>query len=172
MRRPAGAALLFLVATALGGACSAPTAPTTLSVTLTSNPAPASAVASTGVTYTVVGDATHPDRTVTYPWKTSFTVSIQETGGTAEDITAVNLTVHQASGGIVIAPSGGAVEHYQFNSSASGNHINAKGSASVGFDVWYDLPNMGREALISVSFSFKDANNNTYSQSIDVKVAP
>src|SRR5262249_6963627 len=138
MRRHASAALLLSVAAAFG-ACSAPTAPTTLSVTLTSTPATATAVPSTGVTYTLVGDPTHPDRIVTYPWKTSFTVTIQETGGNAEDITAVNLAVHQASGGIVISPSGGAVEHYQFNSSASGNHIDARGSASVGFEVWYDL---------------------------------
>src|SRR5262249_47591657 len=125
------------------------------------------------VFYTIVGDSTHPDRTIQYPWKTSFTVNMQETGGLALDITAVNVKVQQASGGIVITPSGGAVEHYQFNSSASGNHIAAKGSASVGFDVWYDLPNLGRECLVTVGLSFKDsASTQTYSQSIDVRVAP
>jgi len=171
MRRKSSAALFVIAATTLG-ACSAPTSPTTLSVTLTSAPATITASPSTGVTYTIVGDATHPDQIVEYPWVTSFTVNMQETGGLAVDITAVSLVVHQASGGIVIAPSGGAIEHYQFNSTASGNHLNAHGTASVSFQVWYDLPNKGREALVTVSFSFKDANNNTYSQSIDVKIAP
>ena len=91
---------------------------------LTASPDPAQATASTGVTYTIKGDHDgHPDEIRTYPWKTSFVVNIQETGGLALDITAVNLKVQQASGGIVIAPSGGEVEYYQFNSSASGNRV-------------------------------------------------
>jgi hypothetical protein len=39
-------------------------------------------------------------------------VNVQETGGKAVDITAVDANVKQASGGIVITPSGGAVEYY------------------------------------------------------------
>ncbi len=171
MPRTTRAALLALFASGLPG-CSAPTEATKLEVTLTASPDPALPQASSGVTYVVKGDDTHPDETITYPWKTSFTVNIQETGGLAVDITAVNLKVQQASGGIVITPSGGAVEHYQFNSSASGNHVNAKGSAGVGFEVWYDLPNKGREALVTVSLGFKDDDSNSYSKSIDVKVAP
>jgi hypothetical protein len=97
---------------------------------------------------------------------------IAETGGLAVDITAVNVRVQQASGGIVITPTGGAVEHYQFNSSASNNHLNARGSTSVGFEVWYDLPNRGREALVTVGFTFQDDEDNTYSEHIQVKVAP
>jgi hypothetical protein len=141
-------------------------------VTLTSIPDPALPQGSTGITYTIKGDDTHPDEIKEYPWKTSFVVSIQETGGLAVDITAVNLQVQQASGGIVIAPSGGALERYQFNSSASGNHVDANGTASVGFEVWYDLPNRGREALVTVSLSFRDADGAGYQQSIGVKVAP
>ena len=84
----------------------------------------------------------------------------------------MNLKVQQASGGIVITPSGGEVEHYQFNSSASGNQLSANGSATVGFEVWYDLPNKGREALVTVSLAFKDDDANTYSDSVDVRVSP
>jgi hypothetical protein len=168
MTRAAGA----VMAASLLLACDAPTEPTQLEVTLTSNPDPAQPSASTGVSYKIEGDDNEPDRTVQYPWKTSFVVSIAETGGLAVDITAVNLRVQQASGGIVITPTGGAVEHYQFNSSASSNHLNAHGSTSVGFEVWYDLPNQGREALVTVSLSFQDDDNNSYSDQIQVKVAP
>jgi hypothetical protein len=161
---------LLLAAVALC-ACDAPTASTSLEVTLTGNPDPAVALASHGVTYQV----TNPDDTIStheYPWTTSFTVTIQETGGKAVDITSVNLKVQQASGGIVITPSGGDTEYYRFNSSASGNRVAANGSASVGFQVWYDLPNGGKEALVTVSFGFKDDDGYTYTASAQEKVAP
>jgi hypothetical protein len=38
--------------------------------------------------------------------------------------------------------------------------------------VWYDLPNKGREALITVSLAFQDADGNTYSKSLGVKTTP
>ena len=152
--------------------CSAPTEPTELSVDLSSSPATPSAVAAKGVFYTIKGDDTHPDQTIEYPWKASFTVSLQETGGLAVDITAVNVRVQQASGGIVITPTGGTVEQYQFNSSASGNRLEANGSASVGFEVWYDLPNKGREALVTVAFTFRDEDSGTYGDSLDIRVTP
>ncbi len=49
------------------------------------------------------------------------------------------------------------------------------GSAGVGFDVGYDLPNQGKEALITVGFTFEhesDGNTYTYSDTAKVKVAP
>jgi hypothetical protein len=46
----------------------------------------------------------------------------------------------------------------------------------VGFDVWYDLPSQGKEALITVAFTFsytdEDDNEYTYSKSLPVRVAP
>lgn len=167
-----------LVAASWLGACSAPTSSTTLKVDLTASPDPATAVASQGLTYTIKGDDTHADEIRTYPWTASFVVNMQETGGTALEITSVNLRVQQAAGGIVIAPSGGEVEHYQFNSSASGNQLSANGHASVGFQVWYDLPNKGREALVTVTLGFKEVNKgddgvqDTFQDSVDVKVLP
>lgn len=176
MRRVSMAAVLIGI---LGwGGCSSPTSSTTLDATLTASPNPTTATASQGVTYTIVGDSNHPDVTKVYPFTTSFVVDIAETEGVALNITAVNLRVQQASGGIVIAPSGGEVEHYQFNSSASGNLLPAHGHASVGFQVWYDLPNKGREALVTVSLSFQevdagsDGTKSTFATTVDVKVAP
>jgi len=154
------------------GACQSPTTATSIDVTLSAAPDPAPAVQSSGVTYTV----TNADSTIStyeYDWKTTFTVTVKENGGKATEITAVDLKIQQASGGIVITPSGGDKEYFRFNSSASGNHLNANGSASIGFDVWYDLPNKGREALVTVALSFKDtAAGTTASDSIQVKVAP
>jgi len=46
------------------------------------------------------------------------------------------------------------------------------GAASIGFEVLYDLPNKGREALITVGLSFKDDDGNSYSKTAQVKVAP
>jgi hypothetical protein len=171
------------IATLLLGACgwngcSAPTAATSLEVDLSVSPDPPSAVGSTGVTYVIKGDDTHADETRAYPWTTSFVVNMQETGGKALEITAVNLKVQQAAGGIVIAPSGGDVERYQFNSSASGNSLPANGHASVGFQVWYDLPNKGKEALVTVSLSFKEVDKgddgvqDSFQDTVDVKIAP
>jgi len=160
-----------LTAAVTFGACSAPTTSPSLEVNLTANPDPTTAEASRGVTYTV----TNADSTIStyeYDWKVAFVATIQETGGLAVDITAVDLKVQQASGGIVIVPSGGQIERYRFNSSASGNHVSANGTASIGFEVWYDLPNLGREALVTVSLSFKDNDSNTYSKSLQVRVSP
>jgi hypothetical protein len=171
MRRTA-LTLLSLVVAACLPACSSPTSESpTLDVTLTANPDPAAASGPTGVQYRV----TNADSSVSfyeYDYRTSFTVTIKENAGTALDITAIDLKVQQATGGIVITPSGGDQIYYKFNSSAVTNRINAKGSADVGFDTWYDLPNGGREALITVGFSFKDDDDRTYSDTLQVKVAP
>ena len=177
MTRTTRASLYLLAATSLA-ACSAPTSSTQLKVDLTATPDPSTATTGTGLTYTIKGDDTHADEIRTYPWTTAFVVNMQETGGTALEITSVNLRVQQAAGGIVIAPSGGDVEHYQFNSSASGNSLSANGHASVGFQVWYDLPNKGREALVTVTLGFKEVNKGddgvqaTFQDSIDIKVQP
>ena len=171
MRRAAPTFLSLVVAACLP-ACSSPTSESpTLDVTLTANPDPSTASGPTGVQYKV----TNADSTVSfyeYDYRTSFTVTIKENAGTALDITAIDLKVQQATGGIVITPSGGDQIYFKFNSSAVTNRINAKGSADVGFDVWYDLPNGGREALITVGFSFQDDDDRTYSDTLQVKVAP
>jgi hypothetical protein len=175
MRR-AALTLLPVLAVAWLGGCSSPTEDTTeLDVTLTSDPDPAVGSGPTGVQYKV----TNADDTVSYyeyDYRTSFTVTVKENAGMALDITAMNLTVQQATGGIVVTPSGGDSVYYKFTSTAPTNHINAKGSATVGFDVWYDLPSGGKEALCTVAFTFKytdkDDNETTYSDTLAVKVAP
>jgi hypothetical protein len=175
MRRAAFIILPLAATFGLSG-CSSPTSSDPdFDVTLTADPDPANANGPTGVQYKV----TNPDDSVSYyeyDWRTYFMVRIQENAGMALDITQLNATVQQATGGIVIPPSGGDSVYYKFTSNAAVNHINGKGTADVGFDVFYDLPNLRREALVTVSLTFKytdsDDNEYTYSKTLDVKVAP
>jgi hypothetical protein len=175
MRRALKIFLPLVAAAGLGG-CSSPTeSDPEFDVTFSANPDPAVATPSTGVQYKV----TNADDSVSYydyDYRASFNVSIKDEAGMALDVTSINLTIQQATGGIVVTPSGGDQVYFKFNSSAVTNHINANGSADVGFDVWYDLPNQGREALITVSFTFEyedeDEDTYSYSDTFQVKVAP
>ena len=81
--------------------------------------------------------------------------------------------VKQASGGIVTPPSGGETEHSFYVTEASGNRFpSANSSVSARFDVWYDLPSLRKEALITISLSFTDADGFSFSKAYDVRVAP
>jgi hypothetical protein len=173
---PRALKILLPVLAAAWGGCSAPTSSSPeFDVTFTYSPDPAVATPSTGVQYKV----TNADESVSYydyDYRVHFEVNIKENAGLSLDITSINLTVQQAAGGIVITPSGGDQVYFKFSSSAVANHINANGSADVGFDVWYDLPNQGKEALVTVAFTFdyedEDDNTYTYSDTVKVKVAP
>jgi hypothetical protein len=175
MKRAALALLPLLALAGLPG-CSSPTsADPEFDVSYTITPDPAVATPSSGVQYKI----TNADDSVTYndyDNRTHFAIAIQDDAGMALDITSINLTVQQAAGGIVVAPSGGDQVYFKFSSSAATNHINGNGSADVGFDVWYDLPNQGREALVTCSFTYEyedeDGDTYTYSDTVKVKVAP
>ena len=84
------------------------------------------------------------------------------------------MVVKQASGGIVTAPTGGETEKYEFViSGSSGNSIASIDTpVSTTFEVWYDLPSLRREAVITVAFSFVDKDNATFTKSVDFNVAP
>ena len=175
MRR-AALILLPVLAVAWMGGCDSPTeSEDELDVTFTASPDPAVASSPTGVQYKV----TNADDTVSYydyAYRVHFEISARDNAGMALDITSMNLTVQQATGGIVVTPSGGDSVYYKFSSSAATNHINKNGSADVGFDVWYSLPSQGKEALITVGleFQYTDSEDNTYTYSKNgtVKVAP
>ena len=162
MPRSMRAAVLASTAVWLVG-CSSPTDPsaTTAKVDLTANPNPTSALPSSGVTYTIVGDATHPDQIKQYPWQTHFSVTMAETAGVGLDITSISVKVQQAAGGIITPPTNGEIEHYQFTSQSSGNRLEGHGMAVVGFNVWYALPNQGREAVVTVIVTFLDKKDVT-----------
>jgi hypothetical protein len=137
----------------------------------TVSPNPAVAVPSAGVTYTIPADDYHADRVIDYPWKTSFTVTMQETEGVGRDINSVSVSVQQAQGGVVLTPSGSDKERFQYTSNqADGSRLEANGTFRMAFDVWYDLPNKGNSALVTLVFSFTDDDDYALTEIVKVPV--
>jgi hypothetical protein len=180
-------ALAFAVVLPWLAGCQSPTDPDdTLEVDdfldITVTPAMATAAESTdGRSYRVVRGNNQPDDILTYDWKTAFTLTATLNSRADDDdalefpvdLTGITLVVKQASGGIVTAPSGGETEKFDYVTSASGNVYGAvNSSVTIGFDVWYDLPSLKREALVSVTLSFRDNDDQTFSKTYDVRVAP
>jgi hypothetical protein len=146
-------------------------------VTLTGNPNPALAQPSTGKFYKVAYTTDKPDEYREYDWVASFGVTLTETGGVGLDITALSVKEQQAAGGIITPPTGGDVERYEYVSSSSGNRLEGNNSAVVNFTVWYDNPNLRRDAVVTVSFTFYDKKTDSsstddiaWTQSLDVRV--
>ena len=77
--------------------------------------------------------------------------------------------VQPASGGIVFNPRSDTV-YFDYNVVAASNQVPKKGNASVAVETWYDLPNNGREALVTVSVSLIDEDKFTYSDSVEVNI--
>ena len=88
-------------------------------------------------------------------------------------ITSATIKVQQASGGIITPPTGSDSEHYEFEFTTSTNTFASAGNTiNMNFNVWYDLPNLKREALVTVSLVFTDNVGGTFSKSVEVSVAP
>ena len=55
---------------------------------------------------------------------------------------------------------------------ASGNRFNAVGdTVTITFDVYYHLPSGGKEALINLSFTLLDDDDNSFGETVQVKVS-
>lgn len=171
----------------LAAGCQSPTDPDDIVdvddfLELSSAPNPALAAAATdGRTYRVVRGNNQPDDILPFDWYTTFAVTATLNSQADDedalefpvDITSVTISVKQASGGIVTPPTGGETEHFHYVTNASVNRYEAASSSvTVAFEVWYDLPSLKREALITVTFAFRDDDGTTFSQSHDVRVAP
>jgi hypothetical protein len=185
MRRVLLAVLLLPVMLA---GCQSPTDPDDtldvddiLELSVTPNPAVASQ-ATDGRTYRVVRGNNQPDEILPFDWFTSFvvTATLNDNANDSDidlefpiDLTSVSVAVKQASGGIVSPPSGGETEHYFHVTEASTNRYpTANNSVNIKLDVWYDLPSLRKEALITVSMNFQDADGQSFTKSYDVRVAP
>jgi hypothetical protein len=179
--------LLLVAATSVSTGCQSPTSADDtpdvddiLEVSISPDPASADA-SNDGRTYRVVRGNNQADEILAFDWKTTFSINLRLNDQADDDdyldfpvdVTAATIVVHQASGGIVTTPTGGEVEHYDFTTSASTNRFAAVNSNIVmTFDVWYDLPSLKKEALINVTFTFKDEDGVVFSKTVDVKVAP
>lgn len=146
------------------------------------SPNPTTAVEATdGRTYRVVRGNNQPDDILVFDWKTAFTVTATLNSQADDDdtltfpvrLTSVTVAVKQASGGIVTPPTGGEVERFDYVTNASTNVYPAVNSTvSIGLEVWYDLPSLRREALVTVTLSFSDDDGQAFSKAVDVKVSP
>ena len=178
----------ILLSSLVFAACQSPTsADDTLDVddfVITSvSPPRASASPSSGRTYRVVRGNNQPDEVLEYDWVTSFSITVTLNGNATSkdidltfpvDITAVSGKVQQASAGIITPPTGGDVEHYEsVIAQSTGNRFDGvNSSVTATFQVWYDLPSLRREALITETLSFRDSSGKTFSKSVDVQVEP
>ena len=176
------------LAALLSGGCQSPTDPEDVIgvddfVEASSSPDPATADASSGRTYRVVRGNNQPDEILEFDWKTTFTVTVRlnDTAADADldlafpvDITAATVKVQQATGGIVSPPTGGSLEYQDYViAQTSGNRYAAANSAhSITFDIWYDLPNLRKEALVTVTIGLKDTDGRTFTKTFDVRVSP
>jgi hypothetical protein len=165
-------------------ACQSPTdpdeVPDYLEVAVSPDPAPATGP--TGRFY-VVTKADGTDERREYDWKATFTVTVRLTSAALDDnvgielpvdVTAATIRVQQASGGIVTPPTGSEMERYEFviTNSTSNRFVAVDTDVSMTFDVWYDLPNERREALVTAQLSFRDDGNFSFQENVPVRIAP
>lgn len=165
-------------------ACQSPTDPdqTIDIIQVTVSPSPASAAGPTGRTYTV-SRSDGSVETREYDWKTTFTLDVLLTADASKDevgmdlpldIVSATVQVQQASGGIITPPTGSETEKYEFAIvNTSSNRFSAANTAvQMTFDVWYDLPNNGREARVNVTLGFRDEGTLAFSEAVPVTVGP
>jgi len=169
---------------AVGWGCQSPTdtsaTTTTDFIVDTVAPNPATASGPTGRFYTFVPSNNQPSEQREYDWRTAFTASVTlNTPGKdvtvtfPVKITSATVKVQQATGGIITPPTGTDAEHYEFEFTTSSNSFAAAGSTvNMNFNVWYDLPNLKREALVTLSLVFTDNDGRTFSKTVEVQVAP
>lgn len=189
IRGLARARFAVLLAAVAAAACQKPTDPSdTVSyddaVDLAATPNPISADTSTGgKTYRVVRGNNQPDEFLPYDWHTVFSATIQLNDNATDDdlnidfpvrITATTLTVRQASGGIVTPPTGSESEKFEFITlNATGNQLGgANQPVSLSYEIWYDLPSLRKEAVVTMAVSFVDNDGTTFQKSADFTVAP
>ena len=188
MPRVAVSAGVLVCAMTLVG-CQKPTDPDsttnyTEAIDVTSNPDPIVADTGTGGrTYRVVRGNNQPDDILAYDWHTVFSSTLVFNSKATDKhldidfpvkISSTSLAVKQASAGIITPPTGGDKEYYDFITlGATGNQVTATNApVTLTFEVWYDLPSLRKEAVITLTFTFVDNDNDTFTRTIDFKVAP
>jgi hypothetical protein len=136
-----------------------------------------------GRTYRVVRGNNQPDDILPYDWHAIFSTTLTF-NDKAEDkdvdidfpvkISATTVAVKQASGGIITPPTGTDTEKSEFVIlNTSSNQVGAINSpTTTTFEVWYDLPNLRKEAVVVVTFSFTDHDGTVFQKERQITVAP
>lgn len=184
--------VLLALAAAMAGifaACQNPNEPTdtvdyseALDITVEPDPIVADG-ATGGKVYRVVRGNNQPDEMLPYDWHAVFSSTlVLNNNATSEDldldfpvrITGATLVVKQATGGIITPPSGTEKEAFEYVPlAASGNQFTAVASPiSLTFEMWYDLPSLRRESVVTLTYAFVDNDGTSFQRAIDFKVAP
>jgi hypothetical protein len=192
MIRRCKAGVLLALAAAMAGistACQNPNEPTdtidyseALDITVEPDPIVADG-ATGGKVYRVVRGNNQPDEMLPYDWHAVFSSTlVLNNNATSEDldldfpvrITGATLVVKQATGGIITPPSGTEKEAFEYVPlAASGNQFTAVANPiSLTFEMWYDLPSLRRESVVTLTYAFVDNDGTSFQRAIDFKVAP
>jgi hypothetical protein len=173
---------LLIAAVSLTCACQSPTEPADLEYIEIDSPSSTTATGPTGRTYRIPATDNEPAKIVEYPWVARFTVTLRITPDASNedgaldfpvDVTGTSVTVQPASGGIVVPPPTGTQVYSEYELFASGNRFNAvNDTVTATFDVFYHLPQGGKECLITANFTFVDDDDNTFSDTVQVRVSP
>ena len=179
----------MIVMALLTASCQSPTDPDNstnytdiLDISATPNPIGADTLTG-GRTYRVVRGNNQPDDILPYDWHAIFSMTLTFNDNAKDKdlnvdfpvkLSATTITVKQASGGIVTPPTGADTEKSEFVIlSTSSNQLSAIGTPMTGtFEVWYDLPNLRKEAVVQVTLSFTDDDGTTFSIQKEITVAP
>ncbi len=161
--------MVFVAALALS-ACDRPAfiMPTTVAsapLEVVAVPTSLSATPSSGVTYELNGAV------LEYDWRTSFSAVIRAPDDqTAVAVVGQTLVLRQTTADIVVVPPPGLVEHYEFDTAPHNNRVETGTEMSIDYEVWYTLPNEGREARIQVDLTFVDDDAVTIVRSVTIPV--
>ena len=109
-----------------------------------------------------------PSPNADYQWLAPFTVALSESGGVAATIQAVQATLSEASGGIIVI--GAEDEEVQVSFTSSTNSLPANGAVTLTFNIYYTLPGGGREAVIDLVVQVLDDNGYTVQDTLRVNV--
>jgi len=193
MFRPVSVATLLLAGVAalsLSGCQKADSTTTTLKVDdfVVGSPAPNPATADgpgTGVSYRVVIGNNQPDEIREYQYHVSFGLGLTINNNATSDsvklsfpvtISSASAVVHQASGGIIVPPSGTDAEYSKCNiSGSSGSTFGAvNGVVNMNWDCWYTLPSQKKEAVVIVTINMSDDSSTpkTFTKTQNVNVSP
>lgn len=132
-------------------------------------PEPLYAVASTGVTFPV-GDGVQE-----YAYRVSFDLILRAHPDNEIGVMLMSdsVVLQQLQSVAVEGPAAGVDrETFRSESRSGEDRIEPREETARSFDVWYTLPNGGREALIAVSLDFVDDNGTPFSQVRQVAVEP
>jgi hypothetical protein len=151
---------------------------------ITVNPDPIVADTATGgKVYRVVRGNNQPDELLPYDWHAVFTSTlVLNANANSEDldldfpirVTGATLTVKQATGGIITPPSGSDTEKFEYVPlSASSNQFPGITSPiTLSFEMWYDLPSLRKESVVTLTYSFVDNDGTSFQRAVDFNVAP